>query len=367
MKSSLRISIFTAILCSMAIAAITLSSCGKNKFKISGQITEAAADSLLLLETTSPSGEWFAIDSVRLSDSGKFSFSAPAPSDPEILRLSYSGQYIYLPIDSIEHIEVKANGKAFSTDFTLTGSEKAAQMEQFEKQLHAAHPYLNIPDSAAAFKRRVYSQYIKDSQASVVSYYVLTKTIDGHALYDSADDYKYFAAVATSYKQYRPNDPRTAMLESISMDAMRRHNSEKGNQRVLEAEETAIVEIVLPGTDGNPVALSQTLGEGKPTVVVFSNASGEASKEMMRLRGLYNKGGINIYHVAFDAGMPEWRNAALNLPWTTVWAGDAASAQKVTRDYNVSTLPTYFIYDRQGQLAARAENFEALAASLGNY
>lgn len=346
---------------------LAITSCHKNDFKISGTISDVSKGDILTLEKSSPDGGWFAVDSVSLPSSGKFKFYGEAPAAPEIMRLRFKDQYIYLPVDSTDHINISAKGNLFATDFTLSGSENAANMERFEKELLKFGPYYEIPDSMRNFKRRIYTKYIKDSRASILSYYVLTKTIGGKALFGDEDDYKYFAAVATAYSQYRPDDPRTDMLSKISTEALRRRNSAKGNQRVLQARESAMVEITLPDTSGKMVSLSSLLTNGHPTVVVFANTTGDASKEIIRLRQLYTSKGINIYHIGFDADHPQWRQAASNLPWVTVWAGDAASANKVTADYNVNSLPTYFIYDKAGQLAARAENFEALASSMSAY
>ncbi len=48
--------------------------------------------------------------------------------------------------------------------------------------------------------------YIRDGQGSIVSYYVLTKTHGGKALFDPEDpsDTKYYAAVATQFQEFRP-------------------------------------------------------------------------------------------------------------------------------------------------------------------
>ena len=69
-----------------AMTALTVASCSNNKFKVEGEIANAA-DSVLYFENVGLEGI-NTLDSVKLSDGGSFSFSqeapeAPAPEAPE--------------------------------------------------------------------------------------------------------------------------------------------------------------------------------------------------------------------------------------------------------------------------------------------
>jgi len=152
--------------------------------------------------------------------------------------------------------------KEFGKEWTLTGSDNAVMMEKFEKE---ANKLLSADkDSVARFKRKVFTEIILPSQASIMSYYVLTKTLGDTPLYDIEDqqDAKYFGAVATAYGQLKPNDPHTKLLEQTSLDAMRRRNAAKGKQRVIEANEVAMFEIDLQDKTGKHRRLSDVLKRG---------------------------------------------------------------------------------------------------------
>lgn len=354
---------FKRIAAPIAFAAL-LAACSQGGFKICGEIGNADPDSYIVLERAEPSGDWFTLDSAKLSD-GKFSFSGERPQAPQIYRLKLGNEYIYLPIDSTETVSVKADAKTFSTSFSLDGSEDAKNLAKFEKELIAFTPHAENADSLNAFKRRVYTEYLKEARGSVVSYYILTKTLGGRPLYGDADDYRYFAAVATSFRQFCPDDPRTALLEQAGLDAMRRHNQDRGKQRVIEANEITLVDITLPDEEGNVVNLSDVAGKGTKTVVVFADMNREGSPELnMKLRRIQESGRANIYHVSFDADRFSWREAARNLPWTTVWAGDITTGRRVATDYNVNSMPLFFIYSADGHLTGRAESFEELNSTL---
>ena len=190
-------------------------SCSNNKFKIKGEIYGGEEKSVVL-EKSDFYGRWLPVDSTKTNHNGGFSFSFPAPMSPDIYRLCLNNQYIYIPVDSVETITLTTSYDKFGSDFSLTGSRNAEMMAQFEKQLQTAKT--THPDSLAAFKRAVFSNYMKDFQGSILSFYILTKTINGKPLYDPADntDRKYFAAVATGYHSARPDDPHTTHLEKTA-------------------------------------------------------------------------------------------------------------------------------------------------------
>lgn len=348
------------------LSSIMLSSCGEPSFKIKGEIY-GAEDKSLVLEKPDFNGNWIAIDSTRTSGKGSFSISRPAPSAPEIFRLSMGDRFVYFPVDSTETITLTSSLADFGAKYTLTGSENAENMARFDMEVTALPKGIS-PDSLDSFKRNVYTRYLREAQGSVVSYYVLTKVVDGKPLFNPADDYKYFAAVATAFSQMRPDDPRTKLLEATAMQQMRRRNSEAGNRLVLEAEELKVIDIDLPDEEGTNRRLSDMVGKGKGVVVMFTLLSHPDSPalniELKRLHDRY-AGSVDFYQVGIDGDMYAWREAARNLPWTTVFDPDGQYSGYL-RSYNVSDIPTFFIYDRQGNLTDRAENLDQLSRRLSS-
>lgn len=353
------------------IAAILLSACDGGKFKVNGTLEgEGLSDRTIVLEKSDFHGRWVAVDSTHTDSKGAFSLTRVAPASPEIFRIALGDEYIYLPVDSVETIEVKASTDGFARSFTVTGTTQAEALARFEKELIA------LPADADAttldtFKRHAFTEYMSPWQGEILSYYVLTKTRGGKPIFDPADpsDVKYFAAVANGYKQNRPADPHTPLLEKIATDAMRERNSGKGIRRVIEADETQIIDITLPDENGREVSLSGITGGGTPTVLMFSLMNHPDSPELNReISNIYNSrhGDLKIYHVSLDPDQFEWREGARNLPWTTVY--DAAGENSRTLvSYNVTTLPTFFIYDRSGNLTDRAESLADLRSKLSKY
>lgn len=339
---------------------LSLTSCKDKDFKIAGEI-EGGANQSIVLEKSDFYGRWLPLDSIKIKDNGSFKFKFPAPGSPEIYRLSLGDGYIYVPIDSTETINVKSTYAGFGREFTLSGSVNAELMENFEKDLQG---YKNISsaDSLNAFKRTIYSKYMKDHPGSIVTFYILTKIINDKALYNPNDlnDAKYFAAVATGFKSMRPNDPHTELLEQTSLNAMKRRKAETGNITTLEAEEISFLEIELPDETGKNVKLSDVVGKGKNVLLIFSVLTASDSPEFnVQLAKIYNKykGNIEFYNVAIDPDQYTWRDAAKNLPWITVY--DPAQLNSETlRLYNVNNIPTIFVINRQGELVGRPTSLE---------
>lgn len=355
------------MLVAILAGSAVLAGCSEKKYTINGTVANADPEKFIVLERSDPGGSWITMDSVQLKD-GSFTFSGEPSGNPEIFRLRMADQYIYFPVDSTENVEISAHANAFATDFSIKGSEDAAAMERLEKALIAFNAAPRTPEELAIFKRTVYTDYLQNAKGSIVSYYALTKTLNGKPLYDMAEDYKYFAAVATAFKQFRPDDPRTALLEKTGLEALRRHNESRGVKRVVEANEVKILDISLPDENGTTRSLSSEAGKGKPTVVIFANLTDQGAPELnMQLRKIHDSGCVNFYHVSFDQDRYQWRNGAANLPWTTVWAGDVTAASKVATDYNLNRTPVFFIYDAAGNLSSRADDLSSLSNNLSKY
>lgn len=345
-----------------------MASCSNSKFKLKGEIY-GAEDKTVVLEKSGFNGEWIAIDSTKIDSKGVFSLKEEAPENPEIYRLALDGNYLYIPVDSAVNITLTASYAGFSSDFTMSGTESAEKMEKFEKML--AKAIVMPQDSMASFKRRIFTEVIYPGKGDIMSYYILTRMIDGRPLYDPADrtDAKYYAAVATAYKHYRPEDPRTALLEKIALGARRHINEAEGKQSVVEAPAVSIIDMEFPDINGRKIKLSDVTSQGRPTLLIFSMVAQQESPEINRaIASLYEKykGRVNFYEVCLDPDITSWREAVKNIPWTAVIDYEGLQSG-IAMQYNVSTLPAFFIYNGHGELSSRADGIQALEKELQKY
>lgn len=344
---------------------VLISSCSEHKFRIKGEI-EGAEKKSVILEKSDFYGRWLPLDSTKTNGKGEFSISFPSPAAPEIYRLSFDGRFIYVPIDSTETINLRTTEAGFGTDFSLSGSDKAVLAEKFEKEILNYSPL--DPEADAEFKKGIYANYLKDSQGSIVSYYILTKTVNGKPIFDSNDinDAKYFAAVATGFKSMRPDDPRTAILEQVSLEALKRKNSAQEKYIQIEADEIKLLDMELQNENGENISLSSIAGKGKPVVLIFSLLTHPDSPALnIELARIYNSmnGNVEFYNVSLDPDQYSWRDAAKNIPWITVYAPGQINAPEAAK-YNVFALPSFFIINAQGEIASRPESLQDLEKSL---
>lgn len=347
----------------MAALAAVASSCGDAEFKVSGEVYGGEGKTVIL-EKSDFYGRWIPVDSTHIGNNGQFSIKSDAPASPDIYRLALGDRFIYFPVDSIESLKVTSDAADFGVKFSLEGTPQAERMAQFEKSLQKLD--MSVPDSVESFKRRAYMEYIRDGKGSIVSYYVLTKTLGGKSLFNPEDpsDAKYYAAVATQFQEFRPSDPHGPILRDVSLQAMKNRNRSQGKRMVIEASETKVLDIELQNEKGENTKLSDIIGKGKRVVVAFAMMNLPESPDFnRRLSEIRSSKGVEIYHISFDTDHYAWRDAARNLPWITVIDPGGMSSDALVR-YNVGSLPAFFIYDAGGELVDRASDLKELSKKL---
>lgn len=361
---------FRRIIAALSIPALIIGAAacsGSPSFKVKGNITGAEGKTILL-EKSDFSGRWLPVDSAVVGSDDSFSIAYDAPASPEIFRLNLGGHFIYIPVDSTETLTLKSSAAAFGTDHTLEGNRAAPLMAAFDKEALRVEALAN-PDSTQAFKRRVFSEYIHGAKGSILSWYIVTKTMGGAPLfsYTNPEDAGYLAAIATDYRQFAPDDPHTPLLEQMALQAMKTKNTALGKKRVMKAESSAMIDINLPDADGRNVALSSMLGKGRPVVVVFSvTTAGETSGKLtMAIRSAFDKlnGRADFYQVCLDPDPYTWRESVKSIPWITVIDTDGSSSA-TARNYNVTSIPAFFIYNAAGELIDKTENPDEVAAKV---
>ena len=105
-----------------------IASCDNKKFTVEGQI-QNAKDSVLYFENVGLEGIQV-LDSVKLNESGDFSFSEAANIAPEFYRLRIANQIINVSIDSTETVQIKAEYPGMASNYTVSGSENCEKIKE---------------------------------------------------------------------------------------------------------------------------------------------------------------------------------------------------------------------------------------------
>ena len=77
----------------------------------------------------------------------------------------------------------------------------------------------------------------------------------------------------------------------------------------------------------------------------------------------YFDGNASFNHASFYADLCASRDLTRNLRWTTV-IDPAGMTSDALRSYNVGSMPVFFIYTADGQLADRAQSVAELREKL---
>ena len=371
------------------VAVLGMASCNEKKFHVNGTIGNAA-DSTLYFENMSLNGP-VVVDSVKLSADGTFAFDDKAPTAPEFYRLRIAGQIINIAIDSTETVNIKAEFPGMASQYEVSGSEECSRIKQLtlmqmalQTQLNAiaSNPQLGadaVNDSVArvveAYKTRVKTDYIFKEPMKASSYFALFQTLNagGQSVLifnprSSEQDVKVFAAVATSWDTFYPNEERGENLHNIAIEGMKdiRIIKSKQAQGVIAADKvntTGIIDFTLTDNKGQERRLSSL--QGKVVMLDFHLFAGEKSlQRIMMLRELYNKyhaAGLEIYQVSVDSDEHFWKTQTAALPWISTRAGDDT---RVLQLYNVQQVPTFFLLDRNCNVVKRDAQIKDIDAEI---
>lgn len=373
--------------CTLALMAAMLTSCDNRKFHIDGTVTEAK-DSVLYLENMSLDGP-VVVDSVKLDDKGSFSFSEKAPDAPEFYRLRIAGQIINLSVDSTETIKIKAAYPSMATEYTVEGSAECATIKELAlKQIDLQNRVIAVQNNPnlgydltrdsigkliEAYKDEIKRNYIYKAPMRASSYFALFQTLGNMLIFnprESAEDVKAFAAVATSWDTYHPNAVRGKNLHNIAIEGMKdvRIMRNKMAAQSIEASKvhvSNIIDISLLDNKGNRRSLTDLKGQ---VVLLDFHVFGarESTKRIMQMRELYNKyhsRGLEIYQVSLDPDEHFWKTQTAALPWISVRDPQGLQSKNLA-SYNVTSIPTFFLIDRNNELKKRDAQITDIDAEI---
>lgn len=374
-------------MCTLALMAAVLTSCDNKKFHINGAVTEAK-DSVLYLENMSLDGP-VVVDSVKLDDKGAFSFSGKAPEAPEFYRLRIAGQIINLSVDSTETVDIKASYPSMATGYTVEGSAECATIRELAlKQIDLQNRVIAVQNNpnlgynltrdsidrlVEAYKEDIKRNYIYKAPMRASSYFALFQTLGNMLIFnprENADDVKVFAAVATSWDTYHPDAVRGKNLHNIAIEGMKnvriiRNKMAAQNIDASKVNVSNIIDISLLDNQGNRRSLTDL--KGKVVMLDFHVfGSNESTKRIMQMRELYNKyhdRGFEIYQVALNPDEHFWKTQTAALPWISVRDPEGLQSQNLAA-YNVSSIPTFFLIDRNNEVKKRDAQISDIDAEI---
>lgn len=358
-----------AIFKALGIGSIAfLASCGNsNEWKIDGKISGLTDNDIVILEGNNQ-GYWYPMDTIDVKSDGSFKYARKAQGYPDIYRLRVNESAIYFPIDSIENVTIVAEAPDIASNHTLAGSPQARNLMKVDSILNAAvakNGVSSLPTDET-LKKELGHMLLADP-AGIVTYYIISKKVNGQPLYNPSDrqDIRFIGAVANAFNDNRPTDPRTAYLRRLFLSNRLPGISNTGSD--IEVNEVKAFDIKRFDNTGKEHSLLDLTESGKVVLLNFTAYAAEESPAFnVALNDVYSKyhnQGFEIFQVSLDENEYAWKQTAKNLPWITV-LNSVADGSQILSQYNVSTLPTIFLFNRRGELVERVTDISQLDSAV---
>lgn len=367
------------------IAIGLLTACNNsNKFKLEG-IIEGGSGEMLYLEHTGLIKSTI-IDSTRINSEGEFRFRADRPAYPDFYKLTLGTKQVHFSVDSTETIRIESSFDNFSSDYTISGSASNTDIQQLRKSVIEIQKKANqivrgmsetdrskLLDEIVAMvetHKTMARPIILKNPKSTAAYFAIFQKINDTYIFSPyvKEDRPYCAAVATSYHTFMPEYDRSKNLYNLVMDAIkieRQARNQQNWQEIVKEIGTGFIDIELPDKQGNLRKLSDL--KGKVVLIDFSAyESRESVQYTFALRELYNKysaRGFEIYQIALDRNKLIWQEAVANIPWVCVRDENGPNTVHAAT-YNVTSLPSYFLINRSGDIIGRDMDLQTLEREI---
>ena len=369
-------------LCAIAVA---VTSCNDRRFTIGGDVADADGQ-MLYLESLA-TGRAVVLDSVKLDSKGSFKFTQDAPQYPEFYQLRLNGALVHFAVDSTETLTFSARAADFADGYELTGSDECTKMRIVVDESGKLKRRINELNQAVADKSdrvetlraeamQALAEYkekmlnlVLENPASATSYYIVFQKINGNAVFDpyDANDRKLIAAVATAFDMRYPESVRAKQLKDMTLSAMVAERAAQQTAQSIEAQSTSYIDVNLYDLRGRKQVLSDYVKKNRVVLLSFTAYQTEYSPAYnMKLAELYKRyknRGFEIYQISLDTDEQAWKVAADNLPWVCVRDPQSAYSQNASV-YNVKTLPTCFVIDKNDGIVKRIEKVNEIEGAI---
>jgi len=170
---------------------------------------------------------------------------------------------------------------------------------------------------------------------------------------------------ASALNSFYPKSEHVKALYQNTLQLIAQERNMQLRQLIDEAG-SDIPEIILPDTEGNPIALSSL--QGKVILVHFWSALNPDSRilnpVLAEAYSKYRQKGFEIYQVSVDKDRKDWLEAIQKdkLTWTNV--GDMDGSIQAVMNFNIQAVPYNYLIGRDGAIIAQNLKGPALDKAL---
>lgn len=343
-------------------AAMAMSCSGPQGWSVNGTVAGAPEGSRLAIEACN-AGYWYVLDSVTVGRDGKFDYRSQEPAaSADIMRITMPGKgSVYFPVDANDMVTVDAVAATFGTGHKLSGSDMAETVAAIDSIIASTSDIAILQQKLAGF--------VVTDTTGIVAYYTVGKTAGNTLIFDPNTSFgnRIYGAAAQVYEHYKPGDNHGEALKTAYFAGRRAMGKVPAPTGTIELESTGFIDIARFDSKGVEHKLSDYAKSGKVVLLSFTSYDQDFSPAynavLNNLYELYHSKGLEIYQVAFDSSEVEWKEAAKNLPWVTVW-NSPSDGDVILRNYNVGAVPMTFVINSNGELEERVVDPTQLPAKM---
>jgi thiol-disulfide isomerase/thioredoxin len=374
----------------LLVPLLFLSSCkDKSTFRVNGTINDEKKKYIYIhrVEVDTP----VLIDSSKISKSGRFSFRIKA-SEPDFYQLGFSSEdFITLLAVPGEKIKLSFKGKNLFENYTVTGSEGSIKVHTLDNKLNDTKrhldslstvyqksskepgfdtkgPILESEYKDLIEKQRKYNiEFIIKNLSSMASIKALYQRINSetYVLYDPRD-LQYLKIVTDTLTRRYPGSKHVQALAHDFEKEMNQMYLRQIEQMTKDLPQTKL-DPVLADVSGKRIALSSL--KGKYVLLAFwSFNSKDCVEENLQLKDYhkkYSRKGFEIYQINLDTNEAGWKQAVKfdELPWISTREDDPLDPKNAVL-FNVQSLPSNYLFDKEGKIIASNLHGKALQLKL---
>jgi thiol-disulfide isomerase/thioredoxin len=347
----------------------------KNSFTVDGVI-KGKTDKVIYISKVDVNTPVL-IDSAKINKKGRFHFSVKA-SDPDFYQLGFSTtNFITLLAEPPEEITLGFSSKNLYENYTVEGSAGSSKLQVLDvalastkKKLDSLTTIYNQASKEAGFdvkgpaleseftnvikaQRKKNIEFIMNNINSLASIKALYQTItpDTYVLYEP-NDLQYLKIVTDSLTHHYPKSKHVQALARDLNNELNKMYVEKIGVMANKFPQ-AKLDPNLKDIEGKRIALSSL--KGKYVLLTFwSFRSKDCIVENLQLKEyykMYKSKGFEIYQINVDDSETDWKRAVKydELPWINAREDDPRNPVNA-RLFNVTTLPSNFLFDRTGEI-----------------
>ena len=344
------------------VACLLVIACGTTTKSITvrgdlSQFEKVAADSKVELRIQ---GEEEALATTTLDENK--SFTADIAVEGE--------QFVSVLINDTPMIELITEGK----DITFTFNAESLTLEYAEECLNER--MRDIKNDISDMMEPLYTA--EDEATAELLFADLVAYIDATVVENK--DNILSLKVLQYYMYYGDNEARFAELFAMVNPKYSEVAMYKEYQKHIENTKNTtigadLVDIALKDGNGNVVSVSELCQSGKWVLVDFwATWCGPCRGEIPHLVDAYAEyapKGLEIYGISFDRNGDEakWQKfiEENNMTWVNVWGSGDDGSWAAGEAYNVSSIPTNFLFSPEGKLVAKNLRGEEIKRILAEH